>query len=117
MLMADVRYTLRCEIESTDKMLTQSGAMRDAMKDCTSEIFQTGERQMSRTARMTQIVEYATESTVVIDHSKKTWTRSSARDGSRQERNRVRRFRGLSLLKTPPLRSSILIFPSRAFTA
>ena len=78
MLMADVRYTLRCEIESTDKMLTQSGAMRDAMKDCTSEIFQTGERQMSRTARMTQIVEYATESTVVIDHSKKTWTRSSA---------------------------------------
>ena len=78
MLMADVRYTLRCEIVTNDMMLTQNGALRDATKDCTSDIFQTAERQMSRSGRMTQIVEYADETTILIDHVKKTWTRNSA---------------------------------------
>lgn len=78
MLMADVRYTMRCEIESTDKKLMESGALKEAAKDCSSEIFQTADRQMSRTSRLTQIVEYANENTILIDHAKKTWTRNSA---------------------------------------
>ncbi len=77
-LMADVRYTLRCEIESTDKKLMESGALKEAARDCSSEIFQTAARQMSRTSQLTQIVEYANENTILIDHVKKTWTRNSA---------------------------------------
>lgn len=75
-LMADVRYTLRCEIESSDKVVSKSGALRQAMKDCTSEILQTADRQLSRNSKTTQILEFASESTITIDHEKKTWTRN-----------------------------------------
>lgn len=77
-LLADVRYQLRCEIESNDKVVGKSGAMADAMKDCSSEILQTVDRQMIRNGKATQIIEFGTETTILIDHAKKTWTKNGA---------------------------------------
>lgn len=76
--LGDVRYTLKCEIESTDKVMLKTGALADAMKDCTSTILQTSDRQLTRNAKGTQIVEFGSESVITIDHEKKTWTRSAA---------------------------------------
>ena len=77
-LSADVRYTLKCEIESNDKMMAKSGALQDAMKDCTSTILQTADRQLTRTSKSTQIVEFGSETVITIDHEKKTWTKNGA---------------------------------------
>jgi hypothetical protein len=76
-LTADVRYTLKCEIESTDKVILKTGALATAMRECTSTILQTGERQLTRTERFTQIVDFAKEDVVTLDHEKKTWTKFS----------------------------------------
>ncbi len=77
-MLADVRYQLRCEIESSDKIVSKSGALADAMKDCSSEILQTAVRQMIRNGKSTQIIEFGTETTILIDHAKQTWTRNGA---------------------------------------
>lgn len=77
-LLADVRYQLSCEIESSDKIVSKSGALADAMKDCSSEILQTADRQMIRNGKTTQIIEFRTETTILVDHLKKTWTRNGA---------------------------------------
>ena len=77
-LLADVRYQLRCEIESSDKVVSKSGALADAMKDCSSEILQTADRQMIRNGKSTQIIEFGTETTILIDHAKQTWTKNGA---------------------------------------
>ncbi len=78
LLWADVRYTLKCDIESNDKVMLKSGAMVAAMKDCSSTILQTATRQLTKTSRMTQIVEFGSESIITIDHEKKTWMRHDA---------------------------------------
>jgi hypothetical protein len=74
----DVRYTLKCEIESSDKMMARTGALQDAMRDCTSQILQTAEKQLTRNGKVSQILEYGTESLITINHEKKTWTRNAA---------------------------------------
>lgn len=75
---ADVRYQLRCEIESSDKVVGKNGALAEAMKDCSSEILQTADRQMIRNGKSTQIIEFGTETTILIDHAKQTWTKNRA---------------------------------------
>ena len=77
-ILADVRYQLRCEIESSDKVVSKSGALADAMKDCSSEILQTADRQMIRNGKSSQIIEFGTETTILIDHVKHTWTKNGA---------------------------------------
>ncbi len=77
-LPADVRYQLRCEIESSDKVVSKSGALADAMKDCSSQILQTADRQMIRNGKSTQIIEFGTETTFLMDHTRKTWTKNGA---------------------------------------
>jgi len=75
---ADVRYTLKCEIESSDKVMARTGALQDAMRDCSSQILQTAEKQLTRNGKVTQILEYGTENLITIHHEKKTWTRNGA---------------------------------------
>jgi hypothetical protein len=75
-LSADVKYTLRCEIESSNKVMVKPGALEDAMKNCTSTILQTADKQLTRTGKTTQIVEFANETVITIDHEKKTWSRN-----------------------------------------
>ncbi len=77
-LLADVRYQLRCEIDSSDKVISKSGALADAMKDCSSEILQTADRQMIRNSKTTQIIEFGSETTILMDHLKNTWTKNGA---------------------------------------
>jgi hypothetical protein len=77
-ILADVRYQLRCEIESSDKVVSKSGALADAMKDCSSEILQTADRQMIRNGKSSQIIEFGTETTILVDHVKQTWTKNGA---------------------------------------
>jgi len=77
-LSADVKYTLRCEIETNDKVMLKTGALADAMRDCTSVILQTADRQLTRTGKMSQLIEFGTESVITIDHEKKTWSKNSA---------------------------------------
>lgn len=73
---ADVRYTLKCEMESNSKVKTLSGALEQAMKDCTTQILQTDKRQLTRNGKTTSIIDYDANSRITIDHQAKTWTRT-----------------------------------------
>lgn len=75
-LSADVKYTLRCDIESPDKQMAKSGALATAMKDCTSTVLQSANRQAFRNGKSTQIFELGSETVITIDHEKKTWSKN-----------------------------------------
>ena len=77
-LSADVRFVLRCELETNDKVINKAGTLEAAMRDCTTEVFQTAARQITRNSKVTQIIEYDSEMVTTIDHERKTWTRATA---------------------------------------
>ncbi len=77
-LWADVRFMLRCDLESSDRVVSKAGALEAAMRDCTTEVLQTATRQLTRNSKMTQIIEYDSEMVTTIDHVRKTWTRATA---------------------------------------
>ncbi len=77
-LWADARFVLRCELESSDKVMNKAGALEAAMRDCTTEVLQTATRQITRNSKVSQIIEYDSEMVTTLDHEKKTWSRATA---------------------------------------
>ncbi|MFN8941438.1 MAG: hypothetical protein ACK5ZJ_17035 [Acidobacteriota bacterium] len=77
-LSAQVRFVLRCELETSDKVVSKAGTLEAAMRDCTTEVFQTPSRQLTRNTKVTQIIDYDSEMVTTIDHERKTWTRATA---------------------------------------
>jgi len=92
---ADVRYLLRCEVESSDKMMSKSGALQAAMKDCTSEILQTKEKQLSRNGKVSQILDFKTETTITLDHEKKTWSKGTASVGEKAAQAQMEQLKSM----------------------
>jgi len=82
-LRADVRYVLRCEMESSDQVMAKNGVLADAVRNCTTEVLQAKGKQLTRTARSSQIYFYETEEVITLDHGNQTWTKSSVEEAER----------------------------------
>lgn len=103
---ADVRYTLKCEFTSSDKTSMQTGALANAMRDCSTEILQTASKQLTRTTRGTQILDIATGDVILLDTEKKTFTRSTAETTGKMAQSNMQQLQAMGAkleFKTEPI--------------
>lgn len=94
-LSADVRYQMRCEMESSEPMLTKMGALAEAARNCSVEVLQSGSRQLIRNAKMTQIFHSEEGYVIQLDHVDKTRRRMSFDEMQRGNQASLDQFKAM----------------------
>jgi hypothetical protein len=94
-LWADLRYQMRCEMESSEPMLSQMGALAEAARNCSVEVLLTPNRQSIRNAKMTQIIHSAEGFSFQLDHADKTYRRLSLAEMQRGNQASLDQFKAM----------------------
>ncbi len=94
-LWADLRYQMRCEMESSEPMLTKMGALAEAARNCSVEVLHTGGRQLIRNAKMTQIFHPEEGYVIQLDHVDKTRRRVSFEEVQRGNQASLDQFKAM----------------------
>jgi hypothetical protein len=94
-LWADLRYQMRCEMESSEPMLSQMGALAEAARNCSVEVLQSGSRQLIRNARMTQLFHLEEGYLIRLDHVDKTRRRISFEELQQGDQASLEQFQAM----------------------